>query len=214
MRARARRGGPLPLVSIHHGLLRKHRSRLGSRPRGACVPHAPAAGSAGAFPTGCEGTRGAAREFRAAGRFKFGDIVGRISYSIGREYAAARKPDSAGCARRQPSAVARVTRAVRMIEESRESELTVGRLAHEARLSPYHFLRIFVQLTCVTPHQYVRRARLRDAAMRLGAERVKVSDIALDCGFGDVSNFNRAFRREFGLSPQEFRAQRSKYAIF
>jgi len=113
----------------------------------------------------------------------------------------------------QPSAVARVTRAVRMIEESRESELTVGRLAHEARLSPYHFLRIFVQLTCVTPHQYVRRARLRDAAMRLAAERAKVSDIALDCGFGDVSNFNRAFRSEFGLSPREFRAQRSKYVI-
>jgi AraC family transcriptional regulator len=56
----------------------------------------------------------------------------------------------------------------------------------------------------VTPHQYVLRV-LREATKRLTTERAKVLDIALDCGFGDVSNFNRAFRREFGMSPQSFR---------
>lgn len=34
-----------------------------------------------------------------------------------------------------------------------------------------------------------------------------VLDIALDCGFGDVSNFNRAFRSGFGASPSEYRRQ-------
>jgi AraC-like DNA-binding protein len=34
--------------------------------------------------------------------------------------------------------------------------------------------------------------------MRLAVERARVLDIARDCGFGDVSNFNRAFRTEFG----------------
>jgi AraC family transcriptional regulator len=106
-----------------------------------------------------------------------------------------------------PSAVARVTRAVRMIEESPESELTIRRLAREAGLSPYHFLRCFEQLTGVTPHQYLLRTRLRKAATRLATEPAKVLDIALDCGFGDVSNFNRAFRREFGTRPQIFRRQ-------
>jgi AraC-like DNA-binding protein len=33
-----------------------------------------------------------------------------------------------------------------------------------------------------------------------------VIDIAFDCGFGDVSNFNRAFRGEFGISPTRLRS--------
>jgi AraC-like DNA-binding protein len=112
-----------------------------------------------------------------------------------------------------PSVVARVTRAVRMIEENHESELTIRRLAREARLSPYYFLRSFQQLTRVTPHQYLLRVRLREAATRLVTERAKVLDIALDCGFGDASNFNRAFRREFGMGPQWFRQQGLQQAI-
>jgi AraC family transcriptional regulator len=111
------------------------------------------------------------------------------------------------------SAVARVTRAVRFIERNigsnPEAALTLGSLAREAGLSPYHFLRTFEGLTGVTPHQYVLRARLREAAMRLAAEPARVLDIALDCGFGDVSNFNHAFRAEFGVSPRVFRQQRA-----
>jgi AraC-like DNA-binding protein len=48
--------------------------------------------------------------------------------------------------------------------------------------------------------------RLRDAAARLATGNEKVLDIAFDCGFGDVSNFNRAFRAEFGVSPREYRS--------
>jgi AraC-like DNA-binding protein len=51
----------------------------------------------------------------------------------------------------------------------------------------------------------VRRTRLRQAASRLLAEPGQVLEIALDCGFGDVSNFNHAFRAEFGVSPRQFR---------
>src|SRR5579859_1975829 len=106
-----------------------------------------------------------------------------------------------------PSAVARVTRSVRMIERHRASgfELRLGSLAREAGLSPYHFLRTFERLTGLTPHQYVLRARLREAAMQLAAAPEKILDIALDCGFGDVSNFNHSFKREFGVSPRAFR---------
>jgi AraC-like DNA-binding protein len=103
------------------------------------------------------------------------------------------------------NADAAVSQAVRMIDRYPSGAWRLGRLAAIARLSPYHFLRTFTQVTGVTPHQYVLRARLRDAALRLGRHSGSVIDVALDCGFGDVSNFTRAFRTEFGVSPREYR---------
>jgi AraC-like DNA-binding protein len=105
-----------------------------------------------------------------------------------------------------PSAVRRVAETVRRIEEHSHSELSLESMAREAGLSPYYFLRTFERLTNVTPHQYVRRMRLREAAVRLLSEPSKILDIALDCGFGDVSNFNRAFRAEFGINPRAYRS--------
>jgi AraC family transcriptional regulator len=106
-----------------------------------------------------------------------------------------------------PSGVARVTKAVRLIEGHPEDAHDIAVLASEARLSPYHFLRTFQNLTGVTPHQYLLRVRLRRAAIRLSTETTKILDIALDCGFGDVSNFNRTFRAEFGVNPRAYRKQ-------
>lgn len=109
------------------------------------------------------------------------------------------------------NAEARVSGAVRRIDRHLHASLPLVTLARDTGLSPYHFLRTFERVTGLTPHQYVRRARLREAATRLVIERAKVLDIALDCGFGDVSNFNRAFRGEFGMSPLAFR--RSRQAV-
>jgi AraC-like DNA-binding protein len=106
------------------------------------------------------------------------------------------------------NAEARVTRIVRAIEARPDANLSLASLARDSGLSPYHFLRTFERLTGVTPHQFVLRARLREAAMRLVTEPRKVRkviDVALDSGFGDVSNFNRAFRAEFGVTPLEYR---------
>lgn len=112
-----------------------------------------------------------------------------------------------------PNTEARVTRAIRRIDRRPDDPLTLETLAREAGLSPYHFLRTFERVTGVTPHQYVRRARLREAARRLITESGTVLEIALDCGFGDVSNFNRAFRTEFGRSPLAFRRNRLRVRL-
>ncbi len=103
------------------------------------------------------------------------------------------------------NAEARVTRLVRLLDRSLQPSFTLDQMAQDAGLSPYHFLRTFERLTGVTPHQYVLRARLREAALRLVSQRDRILDVALQCGFGDLSNFNRAFRAEFGLSPRAYR---------
>ena len=105
-------------------------------------------------------------------------------------------------------AVARVARIVRAIENNPEGDLSVNALARMAGLSPYHFLRTFERLTALTPHRFVLRTRLREAALRLADSRDRVVDVAFDCGFGDVSNFNRSFRAEFGVAPLHWRRSR------
>ena len=104
-----------------------------------------------------------------------------------------------------PANESRVTRVARMIEEHPDMDHNLVSLAQEARLSRFHFVRVFQQLTGLTPHQYLLRARLRRAAMRLVLEQERVIDIALESGFDDVSNFNRLFRTEFGVSPRSYR---------
>lgn len=109
-------------------------------------------------------------------------------------------------ARADASALSRVTRVIRMIDNDPHVPHDLSGLAHIARLSPHHFLRTFEGITGTTPHQYVLRTRLRHAAIRLKTETAKILDVALDCGFGDVSNFNRAFRAEFGMNPRRYRS--------
>jgi AraC family transcriptional regulator len=106
------------------------------------------------------------------------------------------------------AAVRRVTDIVRLIERERDgSEMprTLRALADAAGLSPFHFLRSFSAITGTTPHQFILRTRLRRAAVRLRAEDTRILDIALDSGFDDLSNFNRAFNAEFGTNPRRYR---------
>ena len=111
------------------------------------------------------------------------------------------------------NAEARVTRIVRRIGRCPDALLTLDNMSRDAGLSPYHFLRTFERLTGVTPHQYILRARLREAALGLASREDTILDIALQCGFGDVSNFNRAFRAEFGLTPRVYRLRQSNHSV-
>jgi AraC family transcriptional regulator len=101
---------------------------------------------------------------------------------------------------------ARIARVLRYLESRIVEPHNLADLARIAGLSRYHFLRTFRCVTGVTPHQWLLRARLREAAQRLVASRDPVTDIALRVGFEDLSNFIRSFRAEFGMSPSRYRA--------
>ena len=99
----------------------------------------------------------------------------------------------------------RVVATIRDIERDPASRLPLTRLAARAGLSPFHYLRTFQRVTGVTPHQFVLRTRLRDAATRLAVDAsAKIADVARSAGFDDLSNFNHAFRAEFGVTPRQF----------
>jgi AraC-like DNA-binding protein len=74
-----------------------------------------------------------------------------------------------------------------------------------AGISSYHFLRLFSRVLDVSPHQYLVRSRLRRAASLLIDESLTITDVALESGFNDISNFVRTFHRAAGMSPGAFR---------
>jgi AraC-like DNA-binding protein len=99
----------------------------------------------------------------------------------------------------------RAVEAALWIEENSSEDLSLETAAKEAGLSPFHFLRVFNKVLGVTPHQYLVRTRLRRAARLLAEGNSPVTEVALDAGFADLSNFVRSFRRAAGASPREFR---------
>ena len=66
-------------------------------------------------------------------------------------------------------------------------------------------VKLFRQLTGDSFTQYLKNYRLEVAAVRLRGEKIKVSEIALSCGFPNLSYFSRAFLEKFGLTPSDYR---------
>jgi AraC-like DNA-binding protein len=109
----------------------------------------------------------------------------------------------------------RAVAAALWIDERADESLDLDTLAREVGLSPFHFLRLFAAVLGVTPHQYLVRSRLRRAARLLAEDARAITDVALDVGFNDVSNFVRTFHRAAGVSPRRFRqAARGDRKIF
>ncbi|WP_437992548.1 AraC family transcriptional regulator [Sorangium sp. So ce145] len=149
----------------------------------------------------------------AEGRSDIGvDEVGVLLAARFVEVASGRKrrpPDTGARDRR------RAVEAALWLDEHAHEPIDLEGAAREAGLSPFHFLRVFGKVVGVTPHQYLVRARLRRAARLLADSARSITDIALDVGFGDLSNFVRTFRRAAGVSPRGFRkAARGDRKIF
>lgn len=91
------------------------------------------------------------------------------------------------------------------ISSHSQQDIHLGQAAGRAGLSLFHFLRLFSKVLGVSPHQYLVRSRLRHAARLLAGGEQPVTDVALDVGFADLSNFVRTFHRAAGMSPGAFR---------
>ncbi|MBZ9981150.1 MULTISPECIES: AraC family transcriptional regulator [unclassified Mesorhizobium] len=103
----------------------------------------------------------------------------------------------------------RIAEAVRRIEVDADQPLSLAVLARETATSPYHFLRTFRQIAGMTPYRFLLRTRLHRAAVRLRISDDAISTVAFEAGFGDLSTFNRRFRREMGETPGGYRARRA-----
>lgn len=87
-----------------------------------------------------------------------------------------------------------------------DPELTAARIAMAIGCSRSHLYEAF-EAHGLAVAQYVREKRLDASRLLLRDGTMDVGEIALNCGYGDGSAFGKAFRRRFGMSPIEWRAQ-------
>lgn len=101
----------------------------------------------------------------------------------------------------------RFARVLDYIESHLGEELSVERLSREASFSKFHFHRQFSVYVGVSVSRYVQILRLKRASRQLVFEPdARIIDIAYEAGFETPESFSRAFKREYGQTPSQFRS--------
>jgi AraC family transcriptional regulator len=98
-----------------------------------------------------------------------------------------------------------LTRVLDYIRTNLGRDLTISELAAVANMSPHHFSLRFKRSLGVAPHQWVVRARVREAGRLLRARSMSVAEVALALGFASQTHFTYVFRRATGTTPQHYR---------
>ena len=106
----------------------------------------------------------------------------------------------------------RIKTMLQFIQEHYAEDISVEQVASSASISPSECLRCFHDMIGTTPNQYLRDQRAQRAAELLCGTGLRVTEIAMQCGFQDASYFARAFRQVYGCGPTEYRrkARREK----
>ena len=99
-----------------------------------------------------------------------------------------------------------VYRILTYINEHYSEDLTLDFLANEFFLSKYHLSREFSRVVGTSVHRYIVQKRLI-MARQLMAAGTSTSEVSQLCGFGDYSNFYRAFTGEYQISPRKYQEE-------
>lgn len=95
-----------------------------------------------------------------------------------------------------------------------DQNITLEELAEYAHLSEGQFCRSFKELTGMTPFRYLIRYRILQSCNQLLLTDKKVTEIALSCGFNNISYYNRAFFKIMRMTPTEYRKTTEKNSTF
>ncbi len=95
--------------------------------------------------------------------------------------------------------------ALEYIAENYGENITIEQLAETVHLSKSYFMSRFRETAGVSAVEYINQFRIRAACSALLESARTISEISFECGFRNLSNFNRQFRRLTGCTPNEYR---------
>jgi AraC family transcriptional regulator len=101
-----------------------------------------------------------------------------------------------------------VGKALWFIESHFERALLLDEIAQAACVSRFHLSRAFSEVMGLSIQSYLRGRRLTEAARKLANGAPDILTIALEAGYNSHEAFTRAFRDQFGITPEAVRAQR------
>jgi AraC-like DNA-binding protein len=93
------------------------------------------------------------------------------------------------------------------IRENYFKPISLDDISKVAGMSPISFSRYFKKNCGAGFVEYLNRVRTNKACYLLRETEYQVHDIAMECGFASISNFNKQFRKTEGISPKDYRAQ-------
>ncbi len=103
----------------------------------------------------------------------------------------------------------RIERICKYIDENYAQDITLNDIAELANMSTSTVSHFFKRRTSRTFSTYLTDIRIGNAARLLIDTTRSINDIAYDCGFGNISNFNRVFKKYKNCTPRDFRANAS-----
>ena len=104
----------------------------------------------------------------------------------------------------------RVHQTMVYIRKHLDSHLDIDMLADKACMSKDHFIRVFKRETGETPNVYITKRRLEKAELALVTSDLSIKGIAEMLGYHDYSYFNRVFKQNAGITPQQYREKHQK----
>jgi len=108
----------------------------------------------------------------------------------------------------------RLNKTIEYIEANLDKTIHLELLAGSFSLSKYHFHRIFKALIGDPPARYIEKRRLSRAAADLIHTQKRILDIALDYGFNSHESFTRSFKKQYSLTPSQFRKKRPDFHYY
>ncbi|HXC97444.1 MAG TPA: helix-turn-helix domain-containing protein, partial [Edaphobacter sp.] len=101
-----------------------------------------------------------------------------------------------------------IQRALRYVGSNYTEDISLGRLARESYMSPSHLSFLLKRSLGVPFKSLLAAVRIERAKQMLSEPNpMSITDISLEVGFGDLSHFERTFRRLVGTNPREYRRQ-------
>lgn len=94
---------------------------------------------------------------------------------------------------------------IQFIHEHFAESITIEQLAEVSHLSRSYFMSCFKNSAGIGAIEYLNQIRINAVCERLRADDGSISEIAYNCGFTNLANFNRQFHRQIGVSPKEYR---------